>query len=231
MSFAATFRLMRAGFILAREGAFSIVDIAALPPVMRTGVRLGRLFERGAVKRYGPADRFRTALNKLGPTYVKLGQTFATRPDIVGVEIAANLAQLQDKMEPFDPKLVPVLLTEALHEKAADLTEISPPIAAASIAQVHKATLHRNGTSGPVAVKVLRPGIKERFRADIESYYAGAALAERWAPSLRRLRPTDVVKTLDHSARLELDLRLEAASISEMAENIKDDRRFRHPRQ
>ena len=107
MSLAATFRLMRAGFILAREGAFSIVDIAALPPVMRTGVRLGRLFERGAVKRHGPADRFRTALDKLGPTYVKLGQTFATRPDIVGVEIAANLAQLQDKMEPFDPDARP----------------------------------------------------------------------------------------------------------------------------
>jgi len=226
MGLAATFRLMRAGFILAREGAFSIVDIAALPPVMRTGVRIGRLFERGAVRRQGPQERFRTALDKLGPTYVKLGQTFATRPDIVGVDIAANLAQLQDKMEPFDPKLVPVLLTEALHEKAEDLKEISPPIAAASIAQVHKATLHRNGTSGPVAVKILRPGIKERFRADIESYYAGAALAERWVPSLRRLRPTDVVKTLDHSARLELDLRLEAASISEMAENIKDDEGF-----
>ena len=226
MGLAATFRLMRAGFILAREGAFSIVDIAALPPVMRTGVRIGRLFERGAVRRQGPQERFRTALDKLGPTYVKLGQTFATRPDIVGVDIAANLAQLQDKMEPFDPQLVPVLLTEALHEKAVDLKEISPPIAAASIAQVHKATLHRNGTSGPVAVKILRPGIKERFRADIESYYAGAALAERWVPSLRRLRPTDVVKTLDHSARLELDLRLEAASISEMAENIKDDEGF-----
>ena len=226
MSLAATFRLMRAGFILAREGAFSIVDIEAMPPVMRTGVRIGRLFERGAVKRHGPADRFRAALDKLGPTYVKLGQTFATRPDIVGVEMAANLAQLQDKMAPFDAKLVPVLLADALHEKAADLTDISPPIAAASIAQVHKATLYRNGTSGSVAVKILRPGIKERFRADIESYYAGAALAERWAPSLRRLRPTDVVKTLDHSARIELDLRLEAASISEMAENIKDDEGF-----
>jgi ubiquinone biosynthesis protein len=91
---------------------------------------------------------------------------------------------------------------------------------------VHQATLHRNGTSGKVAVKILRPGIKERFRADLEAQYAGAALAERFLPSLRRLRPTDVVSTLDHSARLELDLRLEAASISEMAENIKDDEGF-----
>lgn len=226
MGLAATFRLMRAGFILAREGAFSIVDIEALPPVMRTGVRFARLFERGVVKRTGPADRFRQALDKLGPTYVKLGQTFATRPDIVGTQVAASLAQLQDKMAPFDAALVPVLLQAALHEKAAELTEMSPPIAAASIAQVHRAVLVANGERKDVAVKILRPGIKERFRADIESYYAGAALAERWAPSLRRLRPTDVVKTLDHSARLELDLRLEAASISEMAENIKDDEGF-----
>jgi len=144
----------------------------------------------------------------------------------VGRDVAANLAQLQDKMEPFDPKLVPVLLREALGERADDLTELSAPIAAASIAQVHRATLHRNGVEGPVAVKILRPGIKERFRRDLEAQYAGAALAERWTPSLRRLRPTDVVATLDHSARLELDLRLEAASISEMAENIKDDDGF-----
>ena len=226
MGLAATVRLMRAGFVLAREGAFSIVDMAAMPPAMRTGVRLARLFESGAVRRRGPQENLRSALNKLGPTYVKIGQTLATRPDIVGPEVAANLAQLQDKMEPFDPALVPRLLHEALEEKAQDLTELSPPIAAASIAQVHKATLHRNGVSGPVAVKILRPGIKERFRRDLEAQYAGAALAERWVPSLRRLRPTDIVATLDHSAQLELDLRLEAASISEMAENIKDDEGF-----
>ncbi len=226
MTIAATLRLMRAGFVLAREGALAIVDSEALPPVMRSGVRLGRLLERRSARQAGAADRLRLALDKLGPTYVKLGQTFATRPDIVGPELAANLAQLQDKMAPFDAALVPVLLNEALHEKAADLTEISPPIAAASIAQVHKAVLAANGERKAVAVKILRPGIKQRFHADIESYYAGARLAERWAPPLRRLRPTDVVATLDRSARLELDLRLEAASMSEMAENIKDDEGF-----
>ena len=226
MGIAATFRLMCAGFVLAREGAFSIVDVAALPPVMRTGVRLGRLVEKGSVKKNGPAENLRRALDRLGPTYVKFGQTLATRPDIVGVEAAANLAQLQDAMPPFDAALVPKLLEDALHEKARELTGISPPIAAASIAQVHRAKVVRDGISEDVAVKILRPGIKERFRADLESYYAGARLAERWAPALRRLRPTDVVKTLDRSARLELDLRLEAASISEMAENIKDDPDF-----
>jgi ubiquinone biosynthesis protein len=140
--------------------------------------------------------------------------------------VAGHLAVLQDKMPPFDAALVPKLLAEALGEHAAALTAISPPVAAASIAQVHKAVLVADGLARPVAVKLLRPGIKQRFRADLEAQYAGAALAERWVKPLRRLRPTDVVRTLDRSARLELDLRLEAASISEMAGNIKDDEGF-----
>ena len=226
MGLSATFRLLHAGYVLAREGALSIVDTDAVPPVMRAGVRFGRLFERRAVRRNGLEERLRAALNKLGPTYVKFGQSLATRPDIVGPEAAANLALLQDQMSPFDAALVPVLLSEALGEKAAELLEISAPIAAASIAQVHKAVLIKDGVRQDVAVKILRPGVKARFRADIEAYYAGAALAERWMPALRRLKPTEVVKTLDRSAQLELDLRLEAASISEMAENIKDDEGF-----
>ncbi|MEO6015261.1 MAG: 2-polyprenylphenol 6-hydroxylase [Devosia sp.] len=226
MSAAATFRLLRAGFVLAREGALSVIDTEAVPPVMRTGVRIGRFFERGSVRKRGLEENLRTALDRLGPTYVKIGQSLATRPDIVGIDAAANLALLQDKMDPFDAALVPVLLKAALHEKADELKEISAPIAAASIAQVHKAVLIEDGVRRNVAVKILRPGIKARFRADLEAQYAGAALAERWVPSLRRLRPTDVVRTLDRSARLELDLRLEAASISEMAENIKDDEGF-----
>jgi len=121
---------------------------------------------------------------------------------------------------------VPALLKEALYEKAAELTEISPPIAAASIAQVHKAVVIKDGMRRNVAVKILRPGVKQRFKADLDSYYAGARLAERLQPALRRLRPVEVVTTLDRSARLELDLRLEAASISELAGNIKDDTGF-----
>jgi ubiquinone biosynthesis protein len=226
MGLAATFRLMRAGFVLAREGALSVIDPKALPPVMKTGIRIGRLFERPSVRKRGPVENLRHALYALGPTYVKIGQTLATRPDIVGLDVAAHLALLQDKMEPFDFALVPRLLNDALHERAGDLTEISPPIAAASIAHVHRAVLVADGLRKDVAVKILRPGIKQRFRADLEAQYAGAALAERWVRGLRRLRPTDVVRTLDRSARLELDLRLEAASISEMAENIKDDDGF-----
>lgn len=227
MGLAAYFRLARAGYVLAREGALSIVDRQAVPPGLRFMLGAGRLIERPSVRQTGKVERLTRALNRLGPTYVKFGQTLATRPDIVGAETAAEFAVLQDKMEPFDVGLVPGLLVEALGERAAQLTELSEPIAAASIAQVHKAVLvDSGGKRQEVAVKILRPGIRQRFYDDLESYYAGARLAERTVPALRRLRPVDVVRTLDRSAQIELDLRLEAAAISEMTENTKDDSGF-----
>lgn len=230
MGLVSYFRLMRAGFVLAREGALSIVPVKDLPPALAPlglGVRLARLIERPSVRKTGQVERLNTALNRLGPTYVKFGQTLATRPDVVGPQIASDLSALQDRMEPFDASLVPAILSAALGEKAADLTELSAPVAAASIAQVHRARLRpKDGLPQDVAVKILRPGVSERFMADIESFYVAARLAEGMVHSTRRLRPTEVVETLDRSARLELDLRLEAAAISEMAENIKDDTGF-----
>lgn len=223
----AYFRLIRAGYVLAREGALSIISARDLPPPLRFGIWLGRLIERPSVRKTGHVERLNKALNRLGPTYVKFGQALATRPDVVGAGIANDLAGLQDKMEPFDAALVPAILLEALEAKAAELTELSPPIAAASIAQVHQAKLRpANGLPRTVAVKILRPGVQHRFMADIESFYAAARLADRLVRSTKRLKPVQVVETLDRSARLELDLRLEAAAISEMAENIKDDSGF-----
>jgi ubiquinone biosynthesis protein len=227
MALGSTFRLFHAGWVLAREGAFSVLPVEALPPMMKFGVAMARLVERRDVRRTGSIERLNAALHKLGPSYVKFGQTLATRPDIVGVQAAADLSGLQDRMPPFDPKLVPGILEAALGAKATQLTEISEPIAAASIAQVHKAKLRVPGeVPRAVAVKILRPGVAERFHADTDSLYAGARLAEALSPSSRRLKPTEVVRTLDHSMRLELDLRLEAAAISEMAENIKNDEGF-----
>ena len=227
MSIASTFRLFHAGWVLAREGAFSVLPAEALPPMMKAGISMARLVERRAVRKTGSIERLNAALHKLGPSYVKFGQTLATRPDIVGIQAAADLSGLQDKMPPFDPKLVPGILETALGDKAAQLTEISEPIAAASIAQVHKARLRAPGEVPKlVAIKMLRPGIAERFHADTDSLYAGARLAETLSPASRRLKPTEVVRTLDHSMRLELDLRLEAAAISEMAENIRNDESF-----
>jgi ubiquinone biosynthesis protein len=234
MLLSAYFRLARAGYVLAREGALSLISANGLPPALaplRLGIWLGRLIERPEVRKTGHVERLNKALNRLGPTYVKFGQTLATRPDVVGPDIANDLAGLQDRMDPFEPELVQPILRAALEDKADELTELSPPIAAASIAQVHRARLVPPvGPVTMVAVKILRPGVADRFMADIESFYAAANLAERFVHSTQRLRPTQVVQTLDRSARLELDLRLEAASISEMAENIKNDTGFVIPK-
>ena len=153
MGLAAYFRLVRAGFVLAREGALGIVDSPALPPSFKFGISIGRLLERPEVKRTGRVERLTRALNRLGPTYVKFGQTLATRPDVVGLDAAADLSALQDQMEPFDPAVVPRLLAEALPEHHAELKELSAPIAAASIAQVHKAVL--DGAQGRRVVLMM----------------------------------------------------------------------------
>lgn len=223
-------RLIRAGYALAREGAFSLAEGQPLPPSTATLIRFARLIERPSVRRTGRADRLAKALTRLGPTYVKFGQLLATRRDIFGSAITADLAQLQDAMPPFDPALVPGLLAEALGPAAAQLEEISEPVAAASIAQVHKALVRTpEGGRKTVAVKILRPGIEERFARDLKALAAAARALEVLMPASKRLRGQQVVETLARSAALEMDLRLEAAAISEIAENTSDDQGFAVP--
>jgi ubiquinone biosynthesis protein len=161
---------------------------------------------------------------------VKFGQFLATRPDIVGVKVASGLEALQDRMEAF-PRAQAVASVEAALDKplSALFSEFGEPVAAASIAQVHKARLLDKDRSREVAVKVLRPGIEARFNRDLADMRFGARLIERIAPSMRRLRPSAVVETLARSVAIEMDLRLEAAALSEMAENAKDDTDFRIP--
>jgi len=223
-------RLLRAGFVLSREGAFSLINSKNMPTSTKFALSILRFFERRKVKKTGRVDRLSKALHRLGPTYVKFGQTLATRPDIVGPDIANDLVSLHDAMEPFDEKLVPQIIKKQLGERAKNLIDISPPIAAASIAQVHKGYLvNEKGQKQTVAIKLLRPGIEKRFARDIESFYAAARLLEWVVPNIRRLQPLAIVEVLDRSAKLELDLRFEAASISEFGENIKNDSGFEIP--
>ena len=97
MGLGSFFRLVHAGWVLAREGALSVLPVESLPPMMKAGIAMGRLVERPSVRRTGRIERLNAALHKLGPTYVKLGQTLATRPDIVGAQAAADLSALQDR--------------------------------------------------------------------------------------------------------------------------------------
>ncbi|MFC5069549.1 2-polyprenylphenol 6-hydroxylase [Flaviflagellibacter deserti] len=219
-------RMTRAAYVFAREGVLSSLDTSIMPPAAAFGVRIFRLIERRTPD--ARAVRISAALDRLGPSYVKLGQFLATRPDVVGAEVARDLESLQDRMPPF--KGAEESVERALGRTIENaFTEFGPPVAAASIAQVHKAEIRSGGKLRPVAVKVLRPGVARRFNRDLQTFYTFAYQMERWSPLARRLRPVAVVDTLARSVAFEMDLRLEAAALSELAENTRDDPGFRVP--
>ncbi len=222
-------QLMRAGFILVREGALSLVDPSPLPPTARGLLRVARLFERRRSR--NGASGLAAAMTRLGPSYVKFGQFLATRPDVVGVAAAKNLESLQDQMPPFPRATAVRIVEETLGQPIDSLfVSFSEPVAAASIAQVHKAVIRNSdGEEETVAVKVIRPKVRDRFVRDLQGMRFAARLAERLLPDTRRLRPMEVVETLARSVTMEMDLRLEAAAISELTENTKDDPDFRIP--
>ena len=131
-------RLARAGFVFAREGVFALVDPVMLPLPGRAGLRIARLIERP--KTASGEGRLAAALTELGPTYVKLGQFLATRPDVVGPKLARELESLQDRMAPFSQAEAEAAIAAAFDKPLhAVFASFGPPVAAASIAQVHRA--------------------------------------------------------------------------------------------
>jgi ubiquinone biosynthesis protein len=218
------FRLTRAGYVFAREGVLGLVDPTPLPAPARLGLKLARLFERPS--HTGATVKLSAALTRLGPTYVKLGQFLATRSDVVGPVLARDLEQLQDRMAPFPQAQAEAEVASALGKPVAELfASFGQAVAAASIAQVHKA----EADGQPLAVKVLRPGIERRFKSDLDTMYFAARNAERHDAEARRLRLVEVVDTLARSVTIEMDLRLEAAAIAEMRDNVAADPDFRVP--
>ncbi|MBK1871002.1 2-polyprenylphenol 6-hydroxylase [Taklimakanibacter albus] len=222
--FGHVFRLARAGWVLARHDAFPPPeDAAALPLPARIGLRLAKLV---AGKSHGNG-KLSAALAELGPSYVKLGQFLATRPDMVGPARAAELRSLQDRLPPFDMATARQVVQANLGRDTDELfAEFGPPVAAASIAQVHRA---RTREGRDVAVKILRPGIEQRFARDLSDFFFAARMIERMSAVARRLRPVDATETLAQSVKLEMDLRMEAAAMKEMAGNVADDPGFRVP--
>ena len=221
-------RLGHAGFVFAREGVFALVDTRPLALPAKTAIAIARLFERPDTRSGG--SRLAAALTKLGPTYVKLGQFLATRPDVVGTVIARDLESLQDKMAPFPQEEAEAAVAAALDKPLSTIyATFCPAVAAASIAQVHRAEIETSAGRKPVAVKVLRPGIERRFKSDLDAFFFAARKAEAFSAEARRLRLIETVSTLARSVAIEMDFRLEAAAASEMAENTKEDADFRVP--
>ena len=222
------FRLTRAGFVLAREGAFVDLDPSTLPPFARLPLFLANLLARGGTHGF---SGLAAAIDRLGPSYVKLGQFLATRPDIVGPRVAIELEKLQDRMAPVD-RATAVAAVEATFGAPINslFIEFGEPVAAASIAQVHKARVRDAAGERDVAVKLVRPGVERRFARDLSDMFYAARSAEGFEPRLRRLRLVEVVETLARSVKVEMDFRLEAAAASEFAENLADDPGFRAPK-
>ena len=221
-------RLADALYVFAREGVLAIPDPMAMPAPARALLRVARLIERRS--KAGGAVRLAAALTRLGPTYVKLGQFLATRPDIVGVALSRDLETLQDKMPPFPQAVAEAEIAAAFGRPLTELfASVGPAVAAASIAQVHRAEIVVDGERQAVAVKVLRPNIDARFKADLDAFRFGARCAEKLSAEARRLRLLEIVETLTRAVALEMDFRLEAAAISEMAGNTASDPDFRVP--
>ncbi|WP_294352462.1 2-polyprenylphenol 6-hydroxylase [uncultured Sphingomonas sp.] len=219
-----TWRLLSWGRTLARHGALRGIERDPNTPARLR--RLLRLARFGA--RVPEQPRYADAFEALGPAAIKLGQTLATRPDIVGEDAATGLLRLQDAVPPIPFSVVCTQLKASfgrpLDELFAEIEEV--PVGAASIAQVHRATT----TDGRrVAVKVLRPNVEEDFARAIDTYEWAAAQIEPMGGELARLQPRLVIETFKRWTARELDLRREAASSSELAENMSAEPGFLVP--
>ena len=217
-------RLLGWGRVLARHGCLVGIERAATtPPAVRRLCRLARLGT------FPPAEPdYARAFQAIGPAAIKLGQTLATRPDLVGQEAVHNLLTLQDQLPPVPfaaiRKEIEVAFGRPLETLYTSFEEA--PVGAASIAQVHLAVTPEGRQ---VAVKVLRPGIREKFAADIETYEWAAAHFEALGGEAERLRPRLVIANFKRWTLRELDLRREAASASELAEMMGSEAGYRVP--
>ncbi|WP_323035035.1 2-polyprenylphenol 6-hydroxylase [Pararhodobacter sp.] len=224
-------RLIRTGATFERTGAMRVVlEAMNAPPRLRILARvMGWPFKFLGLRGDSALPPVTRALTALGPAYIKFGQILSTRPDIVGFELANQLRYLQDQLPPFATDRARAMITAELEQPVDVLfCAFSEPVAAASIAQVHRARIAKTGED--VAVKVLRPGIVRAFRRDIDAFYLAAGLIEFALPSTRRLRPTEVIAHFEGVVMGELDLRLETAAAAEFAANTEGDAGFRVPR-
>ncbi len=218
------FRLIRTGATFERTGAMrTALNLMDAHRNLKIAARIaGWPFQWLGLKGDPGQPPVVRALTALGPAYVKFGQLLSTRPDVVGSELAEELSILQDRLPPFPAAEAKQTVEHELGRSPDELfAEFSEPVAAASIAQVHKAALKDCGTN--VAVKVLRPGIERAFRRDIDAFYLAAGLIRLLSPGARRLRPRDVIAHFEGVVLRELDLRMEAAAADEFADAVKDD--------
>lgn len=211
------FRAWRIGRVLLRYRLDDLLDDTPVEPWLK----LARPFVPRAsaeIAAQPRGARLRLALQELGPIFVKFGQILSTRRDLVPPDVAQELALLQDRVAPFDGEAARLIVERALERPVSEaFTQFDVcPLASASIAQVHAATLppDANGVSREVVVKVLRPNIEKQISGDIALLKAVAGIVDRTHPSADKIRPRAIVEEIENTLAAELDLQREGANAS-----------------
>jgi ubiquinone biosynthesis protein len=178
-----------------------------------------------------PGEKLCDALQEMGTTFIKLGQFLATRPDIIGEELVDDLVKLQDKLPAFNVNEAKIIVKKELGDlQFNNIVNFSEPIAAASIAQVHIATIKMQGETKEVAVKILRPDIEKLFNEELDALMLFAYIVENTILKSKRLKLVEVVHLLREITNIEMDLRFEAAAANELYQNTKNDLGFNVPK-
>ena len=227
------FILIKIGRALARSNSLSVFEEFYKPPLsIKILMKIFSLttFNKDSENKT-PGERLKNSFLTLGPAFIKLGQFLATRPDIVGQEFSQELQKLQDQMPAFDiSQSKDALRKELGEEKYQQITYLSKPIAAASIAQVHFAKIINNEKKEiDVAIKILRPNIEKIFHKELDALRFLASIIEFSVKKSRRLKLVKIIDLLKEITNIEMDLRYEAAAASELKKNTNLDEGFKVP--
>ena len=225
--------LFKIGRKLALSDALNIISkIYKIPILIKIFFSLLALFgKKNLNQNYNEEERLCRSIESMGITFIKLGQFLATRPDIIGEKLSDQLQTLQDKVPPFSKDIATNEIKKGVgDENYRYFINISEPIAAASIAQVHKAQIKDGNILKDVAIKVLRPNIKKIFNDEIEALMLLAYIIESLVKKTKRLKLVDVVFLLKEITNHEMDLRFEAAAANEFYENTINDAGFKIPK-
>ena len=227
--------LFKLGRKLAKSDALTIVSKFNKPPLLVTVIfkLLSFSFKKKDMSfdNLSEGEKLSNSLASMGTTFIKLGQFLATRPDIIGDGLSKELESLQDKLPPFSQSKAKEMIRNDLGDEIYNsIINISEPVAAASIAQVHKAQIDDNGVIKDVAIKILRPDIKKIFNEEVDALMLFAFIIESLIKKTKRLKLVEVVFLLKEITSLEMDLRFEAAAANEYAENTKNDLGFEVPK-
>ena len=223
-----SFRLYKIVKTFLHYGLDEMVPPHLLPWYAKLG-RVSIFWLRNKHKEKTAEQRFRLAIEELGPVFIKFGQMLSTRRDLLAPQLADELALLQDQVTPFSGEEAKKIIIDAMgievfeqHFSDFDLE----PLASASIAQVHTATLHEHDREEKIVIKVLRPNISTTILADIKVMSLFAGIVTRWLPDGKRLRPREVVAEYRKTILDELDLNREAANAIQLKRNFEQGSEF-----